>query len=76
MEKRAFKVMKKRWLKKKKNRLMKRVAENFSVERQARKCEGMRESIISSGGEYHVEKMREMGVFEDPKKIVKYHALT
>ena len=71
----AFRVLKRRWLKKKKHRLMNRVAKDFSSQRESRKAEELRESLLSSTNDYEIVKLREMKIFEDPKKMLKYHVL-
>lgn len=71
----ALRVLKRKWLKKKKHRLMNRVAQDFSNQRESKKVEILRESLISSTQDYEVVKLRELQVFEDPMKMRKYHVL-
>ena len=35
----------------------------------------MRESLLSSTNDYEIVKLREMKIFEDPNKMLKYHVL-
>ena len=67
--------MKRRWLKKKKQGLMKRVAADFSNQREYRKMDQLKESVLSNTNDYEMVRLRELKIFEDPFKMLKYHAL-
>jgi hypothetical protein len=71
----AYRVMKRRWLKKKKQGLMKRVAADFSSQRDYRKMDQLRESVLSHTNDYEMVRLRELKIFDDPYKMLKYHAL-
>ncbi len=54
---------------------MKRVAADFSSQREYRKMDQLRESVLSNTNDYEMVRLRELKIFEDPLKMLKYHAL-
>ena len=69
----AFKLLKRRWLKRKKRRLLNLVARDFSASIKEKRDSQLRESLLSSTNDFEVLRLRE--VLEDPRKIILYRVI-
>lgn len=71
----VIRVLKRMWLKRKRDRLMWQVAEDYCQQRESKKVQGMKESMMSSANDYEMVRLRNHQVFEDPVKMMKYRVL-
>ena len=51
------------------------VAEDYCQQRESKKGQGMKESMMSSANDYEMVRLRNHQVFEDPVKMMKYRVL-
>jgi hypothetical protein len=71
----AFKILKRRWLKQKKRRLLNLVAKDFSASIRERRDTQLKESLISSTNDLEMNRLRELHVFDDPRKLHLYRVV-
>jgi hypothetical protein len=71
----CLRILKRRWLKQKKRRLMNQVAKDFSSQVKSRKTEQLKESLLSSTNDFEMLRLRDLKVFDDPVKLAKYRVL-
>lgn len=69
-------MLKRRWLQRKKKRLMKIVAKDFNQSLQMRKEEKLKESLLSSTNDFDVVRLRDLHVFDDPLKMKLYRVMS
>ncbi len=55
---------------------MMQVAEDFSMHREYKKSEVLKESLLSSTHDFEIVRLRDLQVFEDPVKMLKYRVLS
>ena len=72
----VMRILKRRWLKRKRDSLMMQVADDFSLHREYKKQEVLKESLLSSTNDFEIVRLREHQVFDDPIKMLKYRVLS
>lgn len=54
-----MRILKRRWLKRKRDSLMMQVADDFSLHREYKKQEVLKESLLSSTNDFEIVRLRE-----------------